>query len=365
MLENIAFLQNGTTHLFTAENVYGRKGAGGRATGVGPAPADVQEIGQYDDPDCRRASRELGQGWKVRPCITLPAGTTQPLLDVRMSGAITHLWITGDTPVFRDVILRFYWDDEEQPSVECPLGDFFAMPFGSPLLITSIPINVNPTRACNCYFPMPFRRAARITAENRNPVRNLGLFYAISAEEREVRPEEAYFHAQFRRQNPTDGKHDYVILDGVRGRGQYVGTVLGWQQNHNGWWGEGEVKMFLDGDTDFPTYVGTGTEDYFGGAWDFGSNFSAPFLGYQRICPPDEQRPAERAGNRCSMYRFHLADPIRFASDLRVQIQTIGWHSEGRFYPLRDDICSVAYWYQTEPHAAFPKLGSRDDLEVV
>ena len=127
---------------------------------------------------------------------------------------------------------------------------------------------------------MPFRKSAKITVENRNPEHDVGLFYAISVDENAVAPDEAYFHARFRRQNPTTGD-DYVIVDGIKGKGHYVGTAIGWQQNTEGWWGEGEVKMYIDGDKNFASYVGTGTEDYFGGAWGFGDNYSAPFLGFQ------------------------------------------------------------------------------------
>jgi hypothetical protein len=152
---------------------------------------------------------------------------------------------------------------------------------------------------------------------------------------------------------------DYVILDGVKGKGQYAGTYMAWQQNNAGWWGEGEFKVFLDGDTDYPTICGTGTEDYFGGAWGFAANYSAPFLGY----------PAGgvdfKVGNRHGVYRFHIMDPIRFETDIRVTMQAIGWRSETRYLPLQDDIASVAYWYQTEPHAPFPALGNRDALEIV
>ncbi|GHU88908.1 hypothetical protein FACS189476_06830 [Spirochaetia bacterium] len=363
MLKDIAKLSNGITHLITAENVYGAKGAGGRAVPGGGIQADVKKIGQNADTQ-DRAARDLGQKWKVRPCITLPkGGSITPILDLEMSGVITHIWMTYSDKFMRDVILRFYWDGEKSPSVECPLGDFFCMPFKKSLKILSIPINVNPMRGSNCFFPMPFRKSARITVENRNPESDVEFFYALSVDERAVDKDEAYFHAQFRRQNPTTGG-DYVILDGVQGEGHYVGTSMGWQQNSEGWWGEGEVKMFIDGDEEFPSYVGTGTEDYFGGAWCFGENFSAPFFGFQDTLA-SEGRETNRVGNRHALYRFHVADPIRFKSDLKVTVQALGWRSETRFLPLKDDLCSVAYWYQAHPHAAFPTLGSRDDLEVI
>ncbi len=140
-----------------------------------------------------------------------------------------------------------------------------------------------------------------------------------------------------------------------------------WQQNSAGWWGEGEIKFFMDGDVEFPTICGTGTEDYFGGAWCFRGNYNGPFLGYPLGDSGfnADAPPASRPGNRHILYRFHIMDPIRFEQDLRVTIQAIGWRSEGRYLPLQDDISSVAYWYQAEPHAPFPALGTRDQLEVV
>ena len=366
MLENAAKLRKAVTRLVTAENVYGAKGVGGMAVPFGDPGAGVARLGQ---PGCEnngssRAARELGQTWKVRPCLELPAGAETPLMDVECSGAVTHVWMTYDVKYARDLILRFYWDGEESPSVECPAGDFFCAPFCRKIRVSAVPVCVNPTNGLNCYLPMPFRSRARITVENRSPEGAM-FYYAISFEEREVDPDEAYFHARFRRENPTSGTEDYVILDGVKGRGQYVGTAVGWQQNSEGWWGEGEVKMFLDGDSEFATYVGTGTEDYFGGAWSFEGNFSAPFLGYQDLSNVLDGRTTNRVGNRHAMYRFHIADPIHFEQSLRVTIQTLGWRSEWRYLPLRDDICSVAYWYQTEPHAPFPAFPSRDETEVI
>jgi hypothetical protein len=252
-----------------------------------------------------------------------------------------------------------YWDGEESPSVEVPLGDFFCNGWNKRTNILALPINVNPSGGFNAYFPMPFRKHARMTVENRAPVDVQGFFYAINYALTEIEPDDAYFHAQFRRTNPLKYKQDYTILDGVKGKGQYVGTYLAWQQNSNAWFGEGEFKVFLDGDTDFPTICGTGTEDYFGGAWGFEANFTAPYLGYP--LGSVDFKPGSRHG----MYRFHIQDPIRFEKDLRVTIQALGWRSEGRYLPLQDDIASVAYWYQAEPHQPFPRLGDRDALEVI
>jgi len=357
-LGNLSKLSTARTRSITAENVYGEKGKGGMAEVSATPQPEVVKIGQVWD-GANSCARDLGQTWKVRPCLTLPAASTTTLMDVAGPGCIQHIWITFDCKRFRDVIIRIYWDDETIPSVESPLGDFFCNGFNTRAPILSLPINVNPSGGFNSFFSMPFRMHARITVENRAPEQIGGFFYAINYAETAIDDDEAYFHAQFRRTNPLPYQDDYIILDGVKGHGHYVGTYMAWQQNNAGWWGEGEIKLFLDGDTDFPTICGTGTEDYFGGAWGFGANYTAPFMGYPLgdvSCKP---------GGRHSLYRFHVMDPIRFASDLRVTMQAIGWRSEGRYLPLQDDIASVAYWYQAEPHNAFPTLPDRDYLEVI
>jgi len=354
----ISRLSTARTRSITAENVYGEKSRAGMAELSTVPQPEVVRLGQrWDGPNS--CARDLGTGWKVRPCITLSANATTALMDVAGPGCIQHIWITTDVNRCRDLIMRIYWDDEEMPSVESPLGDFFCNGWKTRVNILALPINVNPSGGFNSYFPMPFRRHARITIENRAPEEVTGLFYAINYSETEIPADEAYFHASFRRTNPLPYGEDFVILDGVQGVGHYVGTYMAWQQNNTGWWGEGEIKLFLDGDTDFPTICGTGTEDYFGGAWCFGENYSAPFLGYP-LGSSDG-----KAGTRHGLYRFHIMDPIRFASDLRVTMQAIGWRSEGRYLPLQDDIASVAYWYQAEPHRSFLPLGDRDALEVI
>lgn len=355
---NISRLSKAVTRSITAENVYGEKGKGGMAEVSATPQPEVTRIGQqWDGPN--PCARDLGRKWKVRPCITLPKESTTTLMDIAGPGVIQHIWITVDPKHYRNLIIRMYWDGEETPSVESPIGDLFCNGWKTRVNVLAIPINVNPSGGFNCYFPMPFRKYTRITVENRAPEAAGGFFYAINYALDEVDPDDAYFHAQFRRANPLSYKEDYVILDGTKGWGHYVGTYMAWQQNSSGWWGEGEVKIFLDGDTEFPTICGTGTEDYFGGAWAFGQNFSAPFLGYPfGAC---DSKP----GNRHGLYRFHIPDPIRFQKDIKVTMQAIGWRSDGRYLPLQDDIASVAYWYQKEPHNLFPILPGRDYLEVI
>jgi hypothetical protein len=196
---------------------------------------------------------------------------------------------------------------------------------------------------------MPFRKGARITIESQHgdPIR--GFFYQITYALTEVPETAAYFHAQWRRSLTTREVPEHVILEDIKGQGHYVGTYLAWAQLSNGWWGEGEIKFFMDGDDEYPTICGTGTEDYFCGAWGFGGEtYSTPYLGY----PLYRKEPGEVPMH--GLYRWHVMDPIRFKQNLKVTIQALGWWPNGKFEPLTDDIASVAYWYQAEPHAAFP-----------
>jgi hypothetical protein len=331
-LGSLPLLSDAETRSISAENPDGGKGAGAQAV-----------------PDADSAASMLGQGWKVRPCITLAPNSTTVLADVDGPGVVQHIWITVHPKAYRDTILRFHWDDEAAPSVEVPLGDFFCNGHGLRYNVNSLPVAVNPSGGFNCYWPMPFRQRARITIENQRSEDIGGFFYQITYARTAVPEEAAYFHAQWRHAMTTREHPEHVLLDGVRGQGHYVGTFLAWTQLSNGWWGEGEIKFYMDGDTEFPTICGTGTEDYFGGAWGFGGEtYATPFLGY----PLYRKEPGEVP--RHGLYRWHVLDPIRFRQDLKVTIQALGWWPNGKFEPLTDDIASVAYWYQAEPHAAFP-----------
>jgi len=357
-LGNLSRLSNAKSRSISAENVYGEKGRGAMAE-VSPTPQpEVAKIGQHWVENFP-PSRDLGQGWKVRPWVKMPKETTVTLMDVDGPGGIQHIWCTVDHKRTRDLILRIYWDGADTPSVETPLGDFFCNGWKKSVSIQALPINVNSSGGLNCYFPMPFRKHARVTLENRSPGDVAEFYYTINYALTDIPDDEAYFHAQFRRSNPLPYKQEYVILDGIEGKGHYVGVYMAWQQNSEGWWGEGEFKAFLDGDGEFPTFCGTGTEDYFGGAWCFGANYSAPFLGYP--LGESDRRP----GNRHGLYRFHVLDPIRFENNIRLTMQALGWRSWGRFLPLQDDISSVAYWYQTHPAKPFPPLPSFDELEII
>jgi len=343
-LSNLYLKRDAESRSFSAENPTGEKGKGAMA-----------------DPKGEGAARELGQGWKVRPCLTLKAGEIMILMDNDGPGVICHMWFTFSEKFYRDIIIRIYWDGQDAPSVEGPLGDFLCNSWTCRQNILALPINVNPSGGMNIYFPMPFKKHARITVENDSPNDIEGFFYTINYTLEEIDADALYFHSLWRRSNPLKYKTEYLILDGVKGRGQYVGTFMAWQQNNAGWWGEGEIKMYIDGDKEFPTICGTGTEDYFGGAWGFGGNdFSAPYLGFRQVI-----KKSGEVGARMTLYRFHVQDPVFFSKDLRVTMQALGWRSEERFLPLQDDIASVAYWYQTLPHQPFMELPDRNKREII
>ncbi len=355
-LGNLSQLSNAETRSISAENFTGAKGQGGMATeGTGAV-----------------AATGLGQGWKVSPSINIAGNTTVTLADIAGPGAIQHIWLTVHPDHWRKLVFRCYWDDEETPSVETPVGDFFCNGWGERCNVTSLAICVNPAGGFNSYWEMPFRRHARITVENLTPDEVRGFYYQVTYTLTDVPEDRAYFHAQWRRANPLVYMDDHTVLDGIRGQGHYVGTYLAWQVNNTGWWGEGEIKFFMDGDRAWPTIVGTGTEDYFGGAWDFEQPkgeycvFSSPYTGLPQVIKPDG---LYRSQQRFGMYRWHITDPIRFKEDLRVTIQALGWRAirNGirRYLPLQDDIASVGYWYQTEPHAPFPALPDADGLEII
>ena len=363
---DFALLRAARSRSVSPENVYGEKGRGGMAEATPEPQPEVARIGQQWTPN--ECARDLGRGWKIRPYIKIPARSTSTIMDVEGPGVIQQIWMTLQGGSWRHTILRMYWDGEETPSVECPLGDFFACGWGQYAPVVSLAVCVNPGSAFNCYWPMPFGSRCRITVEN-IAAKDAVLFYQINYSLEDVPAAAARFHAQFRRVNPLPYKSVHTILDGVRGRGHYAGTYMAWGVNNCGWWGEGEIKFFLDGDDEFPTICGTGTEDYFCGSYNFENRktrqyeeFSTPYAGLPQVLRPDGAYGSQM---RFGMYRWHLADPVRFEQDLRVTIQALGWRSEGRYLPLQDDIASVAFWYQSEPHAPFPALPDRDSLEII
>lgn len=351
-LGNLSRLSDAKSRSISAENRNGEPGRGGMAGEEGAS---------------WEAAKDLGVGWKTSPCVKIAAGETFPLADIEGPGAIQQIWMTP-TEGWRFLILRIYWDGQEYPSVECPIGDFFACGWEQYSQLSSLAVCCNPRSGLNCYWEMPFRRRCRMTVENLNP-KEATLFYQINYTLTEIPEDCAYFHASFRRVNPLPYKEVYTVLDGVEGKGHYVGTYLAWGVNNACWWGEGEIKFYLDGDTEYPTICGTGTEDYFCGSYNFENphthknyvEFSTPYGGFYKV----GMDALYQSQNRFGAYRFHINDPIRFEEDLKVTIQALGWREGGRYLPLQDDISSVAFWYQDLPTAEFPKLKDKDYLEVI
>ncbi len=352
-LHNLFRISDAETRSISPENFTGEKGKGGMAT---------EGTGQV-------AARNLGRGWKVSPSVRIKAGTTFTMAEITGSGAIQHIWMTP-TGNWRYSIFRIYWDDETEPSVEVPVGDFFGQGWGEYAPLTSLAVAVNPGSAFNSYWVMPYRKKCKITMENIDD-KDMVLYYQIDYAVTKVPEDAAYFHAQFRRTNPLKYKDVYTLVDGIKGQGQYVGTYMAWGVHNRGWWGEGEIKFYMDGDKDFPTIAGTGTEDYFCGSYNFENRktreyqvFNTPYTGLHQVIKPDGVYQSQQ---RFGLYRWHITDPIRFRNDLRVTIQALGWKSTAQpseYLPLQDDISSVVFWYQTEPHMKFPALPGREGLEV-
>lgn len=357
-LNNLYKLSNVKTRSISPENFTGEKGKGGMAT--------------LEEGNAAHAAREMGQGWKVNPFIYIKPGETFTLASIDTSGIINHIWMTPNGN-YRLLILRFYWDGEKEPSVEVPVGDFFASGWGknNEPQINSLAVCVNAKSGFNSYWQMPFKNKCKITLENMGE-KKAALYYQIDYTQTKVNGEVAYFHAQFRRSNPVEHMTDHVIVDGIKGKGQYVGTYLARGANYYGWWGEGEVKFYIDGDEKFPTICGTGEEDYFGGSYCYEmktngqlgkgtyETFSTPYSGFYYVKDPYLRYNQERIGE----YRWHTLDPIRFDKDLKVTIQSLGWKSGGRYQHLKDDISTVAYWYQKEPHNPFPDFPTKEDLLI-
>ena len=361
-LGDISLLRDAVTRSISAENREGRAGGGGRA--------------EQGDHSTAWASRELPVGWKKSPCIDLPGASSRTVAEIDGPGVLQHLWITVLPQHLRSIVLRIFWDGEESPSVEVPLGDFFCQGWARYVPVTSIPVTVAPAGGLNSYWRMPFRRHARIEVENLSTETIEGFFYQFTWSQEEVPEQAGYLHAQWRRSDPVEAMSPHILLDGVAGHGHYVGTYLAWESHGSGWWGEGEVKFYLDDDLAgaepaeggegsepprlFPTIATTGTEDYFGGAWAFESppgqyaEYSTPYLGMPEVQRPDGFYASQQ---RFGLYRWHLPDPIRFRERIRVSVQALGFQRpvDGlvRYKPQRDDIASTAFWYQSEPHRPF------------
>ena len=353
---NLATLSDAKSRCVSPENFTGAPGRAAMASPSNPISNNVN--------NASFAARDLGQGWKVNPYIKIAPGKTETLADVAGPGVVQHIWMTL-TGTWRYSILRIYWDDEKEPSVETPASDFFCQGWNEYAPVNSAVVCVNPGSAFNCYWPMPFRKRCRITMENIDE-REMKLYYFIDYSLTHVSDDQAYFHAQFRR-TPYDESSDFTLVDGICGRGHYVGTYLAWGVRNVGWWGEGEAKFFIDDDKDFPTICSTGLEDYFCGSYNFDRNgryqeFCTPYAGLCQVIRPDG---GYRSQQRFGLYRWHILDPVRFSKRLKVTIQDLGWRRGGRYLKQHSDISATTFWYQTEPHAPFPKFPSWHELETL
>lgn len=351
MLNSLTIKKNIRTFSVSPENMTGEKGKGGMAT----------------EGSASQQSGEWGQGWKVNPYLVSDAGSTLVLADVKGQGAIKHIWITESAKAGRLLILRIYFDGYKNPAVEVPLSDFFCNADNHDFRpLSSLPVTFNAGKGMNCYFEMPYFKGFRVEIENIG-TDECKIYYQIDCEEKEISPDSLYFHAQFRRTNPLPFKQPYTILDGIKGHGHYVGTYMHWGVKSNGWWGEGEIKFYIDGDKEFPSICGTGTEDYFCGAYNFDvegkyKEFCTMYAGLNKVSTTDE---TYRSQKNFDMYRWHITDPIYFKEDLKVTIQALGWHSGHRYMPLMDDISSVAYWYSDNLDDEYPDFPSPNELEII
>ena len=336
------------------ENPDGEKGAGGKARGG-----------------------RKGAAW-----FTLENGEDVVLAHAEgTSGMIRRIWITINTrneATLRGTILEMYWDGMERPAVRAPIGDFFCHGIGRMCIVKNALFSSPEGRSFNCFIPMPFRTGMKIVVKNRSGQQIRHFYYDVDYTLGDHFDENTmYFHSFFNRENPTTMGKDFEILPRIEGRGRYLGVNLGircdTEKYFNTWWGEGEVKFYLDGDKEYPTICGTGTEDYFGGAWSFATQengrtventYCTPFLGYPYYSVRDTEihndyHTDDQLPQR-GFYRWHIMDPILFQKDLRVTIQQIGV-SHGGLFERQDDVASVAYWYQTEPHEPFGPLMERKD----
>lgn len=357
---NLSRLSDAKTRSISPENFTGEKGRGGMAD-------PVRDKGKKNAANASGVAAELGIGWKVNPYINIEPGETFTIAEMEGPGAVQQIWMTP-TGNWRTTIFRIYWDGEKEPSVEAPVGDFFGMAWGEYAPLNSLAITVNPGSAFNSYWKMPFRKSCKITMENKN-VTAMRVYYQVNYTLTDIPEDEAYFHAQFRRSHPTSNSL-HTLLDNVKGKGHYVGTFMAQGVTNNGWWGEGEIKFFMDGDKDFATIVGTGTEDYFNGSYNFENKqtkqyepYSTAYAGLHQVIRPDGLYKSQQ---RFGMYRWHILDPIRFENNLKVTIQDLGWRTVAprRYLPQQSDISTVSYWYQREPHAPFPKFPGVNELEV-
>ncbi len=339
-MKEYAQIRKVKTLFFSAENQSGTRGGGGKGE------------------DCT----------KLSPCVPIEPGEERILADTDGPGVIQHMWFTGY--VGHSFILRIYWDNQAYPSVEAPLSAFFGCAYdenftdreGKYPSFSSAVMMTAPGRGLNSYFEMPFREHCRITVENRGGQQQ-SLYYSITGEWANVPDNIAYFHAAYRQEHPVTKGKSYTVIDGIEGKGQFLGLTLSVGVNgSNTCWVEGEARMYLDGDR-YPTVHYTGTEDYFGGSYGFGNDiytkqyqtYSGLYSGLFAIT--GNQREQYNSQQRFWLYRFHVQDPIHFDQSFRMTLDNLGWTG-----PRYDDYTSVAFWYQTLPSAPLKELPEDSEL---
>ena len=306
-------------------------------------------VGRQSSVDPSGGNYDGRHDWPIKP------GEVRTIADIKGAGAITHLWFTiasKDPHQLKNLVLRMYWDGEEHPSVESPVGDFFGLGHGRYYQYACLPIQIGTDKGLNCFWRMPFSNGARVTITNDGPINCGDFYYYVDYQQFETLPDNVgRFHAQYRQEYPCTPGQNYVLVDAV-GRGQYVGCNLSIHNRAGGWWGEGDDMIFIDGEQS-ARLLGTGSEDYFCGAWAYGESNTQTFSNLYFGCPLIDGGHTQNA--LWNVYRYHLEDPIPFSKSIKVTIEH--GHANNR----KDDFSSVAYWYQTEPHVPFPPLPASAD----
>jgi len=297
-----------------------------------------------------KAASNLGPGRKGAPSRQIKPGETVGLCDIQGPGTIRHIWMTTrrEPDLQRSLVIRVWWDDQEHPSIECPVGDLFGTSHGKIMPYHSAVHSVGSTGGRNLWLPMPFVKRAKITFTNEGQ-KPIPLYYQIDYTIGDCHPADVgRLHVLFRRENPTKLKKDFELLPKRTGKGRFIGSLIGIRNLHpDRWWGEGEVKVYIDGDKEFPTICGTGSEDYVGLAWGIQQT---PFL--YNGCSLNQN-------NFITMYRWHLPDPIAWRKECRITIQQIAW--KNGLAETEDDWSCATFWYEPTPSAALPAM---PNLEV-
>ena len=297
-----------------------------------------------------QAASPLGPGRKGAPARSIKPGETVQLCDIKGPGAIRHIWMTTahNGSDLREFVIRAWWEDQEHPSIECPVGDFFGISHAKVVAYQSAVHSMGKQAGMNIWLPMPFNQRAKLTFTNEGK-KTVPLYYQIDYTLQGPFPERTgMMHVCFMRQNPTTEKQDFELLPLRKNPGRYIGSVIGIRTTKSYWWGEGEMKVYMDGDTANPTICGTGAEDYVGLSWGMQET---PFM-YHGCCL---NRKDASGANFATMYRWHMLDPIAWLKEARITMQQIAY-SDGKLQETSDDWCCATFWYEPIPSAPLPKI---------